>query len=54
MAKIVTIARAGTSLLTGLHVATVQSLTEVVGTGFPWGMAAAGPGQGVRLAGSTL
>jgi hypothetical protein len=42
----VMMARAGTSLLTGLHVTTVQSLVEVVGMGFLLGAAAAGAIQG--------
>jgi hypothetical protein len=42
----VMMARAGTSLLTGLCVATVQSLVGVIGMGFLLGLAAAGAGQG--------
>ncbi len=42
----VMMARVGTSLLTGLCVATVQSLVEVIGTGFLLGAAAVEASQG--------
>ena len=42
--QIAMMARVGTSLLTGLRMAMVQSLARVVGTGFPLGAATAGAG----------